>query len=169
MEILSSQNEPQEHHANVDLVRRRLLKLAAYSVPAMLTVSFLPVEKAFAEPNAQGGTLGSPESPQTPASPVSPVSPVSPASPASPKSPQSPTSPASATTSTSTTSSPETPKTPLAGTKLQSTGTVTSGTNPSPAMSVSANSASASSEAGSRKLNGWQAWLEFLQQLGLLK
>ncbi len=155
METLSSGNEKKEHRGNVDLVRRRLLKLAVYSVPAMLTVTFLPVEKAFAEPNAEGS---SPKSPTTSKTPKSPKEPKTPKSPKSPK-----------TSTTSTTSSPKTPKSPKTDTKTQSSGTLTSGTIPPSSMPSDQNAASTSSVGGSNNLNGWQAWLEFLRRLGLLK
>ncbi len=153
METLSSGNEQHEHRVNVDLVRRRLLKLAVYSVPAMLTVSFLPVEKAFAEPNAEGSSPKSPKQPTTPKTPKSP------------KEPKTPKSPKTSTT----TSSPKTPKSPKTDTKTQSSGTLTSGTIPPSSMPSDQNAASTSSVGGSNNLNGWQAWLEFLRRLGLLK
>ncbi len=74
METNPIRNENHEpHHENVDAARRRLLKLAAYSVPAILTVSFLPVEKVLARPNADDGNT--PKTPKTPKTPEPPKSP----------------------------------------------------------------------------------------------
>ncbi len=74
MKTFPVRNENQEpHHKNVDAARRRLLRLAAYSVPAILTVSFLPVEKVLARPNADGGNT--PKTPKTPKTPRTPKTP----------------------------------------------------------------------------------------------
>lgn len=93
-------NENQGLGENVDAARRRLLKLAAYSVPAILTVSFLPVEKVLARPNA--------DSPKTPKSPQPPKSPQQP-QPASPPKPASPITQTSKITQTLVTK-PSAPK-----------------------------------------------------------
>ncbi len=131
---------------NVDAARRRLLKLAAYSVPAILTVSFLPVEKVLARPNAD-----SPKTPKTPQTPKSPQQPKPTSPPQATKTPKSTSTPKPTKTLT-----PQTPKTP----------TVT----PTPvALQSSAPKAASSSAGGSDYPEALRSFLQFLRQLGFLR